>query len=303
MAITSVRVQINGTWTTLTKNSSTGKWEGSVTAPGATSFGMTGGYYPVTVEATNSAGTKATATPSNLESLKLVVHETVKPTIAITSPGSGAYVTNAQQPIVFQLRDETGGSGVNIASLRLKIDSAAEIISTSPGMVATANGNGYDCVYTPQTALTDGAHTVVINVSDNDGNAATSVTRSYTVDTKPPVLNITNPANGFIVAVAALVVQGNTNDQTSSPVTVKIKLNNVDQGTITVDSSGSFSKSITLAEGANTIVATATDKAGKTTTVTLTGMLDTTVPQIKSVSITPNPADTGATLIISAVIE
>lgn len=302
MAITAVRAQINGAWTVLTRNASTGKWEGSVTAPGATSFHQSGGYYGVLIEAVNSAGTTATAGPGDLPSLQLVVKETVKPTISITSPGSGAYLTNAQQPILFQLRDETGGSGVNIATLRLSLDGGAAVTNTAPGMSVTAAVNGFDVVYTPQSALSDGPHTVTINVSDNDGNAAAAASRSYTVDTIPPVLNLTNPANGFITATAVLVVQGSTNDLTSSPVTVSVKLNGADQGAVTVDAGGNFSKSVTLAEGSNTIIVSAKDRAGKVSTTTLTGVLDTTVPVIQSATIGPNPADAGATLTISVVV-
>lgn len=56
MAITKVRVKINGVWSNLALNSSTGKWEGTITAPATTSYNQSGGYWPVTVEATNSAG-------------------------------------------------------------------------------------------------------------------------------------------------------------------------------------------------------------------------------------------------------
>ena len=36
MAIKTVRAKVNGTWHNLTYNSSTKKWEASITAPGAT---------------------------------------------------------------------------------------------------------------------------------------------------------------------------------------------------------------------------------------------------------------------------
>lgn len=306
MAIQQVRTQINGTWHVLTYNSSTGKYEKTITAPNVTSYNVNSGhYYPVTVEATNTAGTVKTVNDADAtvgNSLKLQVKEKVKPTIAITSPGAGAYVTNSKQPIVFQLRDEANGSGINISSLALKIDSGSTIGNGSPGMVCNAVTNGYDCTYTPPTALTDGAHSVTINVSDFDGNAATQASRSYTVDTVPPVLNVTNPANGFITNSAALVVAGNTNDTTSSAVTITIKLNGADQGSVPV-TSGNFSKSITLANGSNTIVVTATDSAGKVTETTLTVTLDTSVPVISAVTITPNPVDAGATMIISVTVS
>jgi len=306
MAISTVRVQIDGTWHVLTYNSTSGKYEKSITAPNTTSYNVNAGhYYPVTVEATNTAGTKTTvtdATPTIGDSLKLYVKEKVKPTITITSPGADAYVINNKQPIVFQLRDEAGGSGVNISTLALKIDGGATISSGSAGMVCTEVTNGYDCTYTPQTALTDGSHTVTINVSDFDGNAATQASRSYTVDTVPPVLNVTSPSDEFITNKSAMVVQGTTNDATSSPVTVTIKLNGVDQGAVTV-TDGNFSKSITLAEGSNTIVVKSTDAAGRETTVTVTGTLDTSQPVISSVTITPNPVDAGATMVISVEVS
>lgn len=306
MAIQQVRAQVNGVWHVLEYNSSTGKYEKTITAPNTTSYNVNAGhYYPVTVEATNTAGTVTTVNDNDGtvgNSLKLVVKEKVKPTISITSPGAGAFVINNKQPIVFQLRDEAGGSGINIDSLVLKIDGGTSIGKSSSGMVCTPVTNGYDCTYTPPTALSDGAHTVTINVSDFDGNAANQASRTYTVDTVPPVLNVTNPADGFITNTAAMVVQGSTNDATSSPVTVTIKLNGVDQGAIPV-TSGNFSKSITLANGANTIVVTSKDAAGRETVVTITGTLDTSAPIISAVTITPNPVDAGNTMIISVTVS
>ena len=131
MAIKTVTATINGQTYTLTLNSSTGKYEATITAPGKTSYNQSGGYYNVTVKATNDAGTTGTA---------------------------------------------------------------------------------------------DGSHTVTIDVKDHDGNAAAQKSTTYTVDTVPPTLNVTSPADGLVTNKAALTVAGTTNDATSSPVTVTIKL-------------------------------------------------------------------------------
>lgn len=305
MAIQTVQVYLNGSWYTLTYNGSSGAYEGTLTAPGSTSWNLPDHVYPMQVKATNTAGTTTLADTSDPvvgNSLKLRVKEVVKPTISISSPGSDSYVVNNRQPIVFQLRDEAGGSGVNLASLSLKIDGGTAVGNGSSGMVCNAVSNGYDCTYTPPSALSDGQHTVIINVSDNDGNAATQASRSYYIDTVPPVLNITNPPNEFITNTATMTIQGTTNDATSSPVTVTIKLNGTDQGAVTV-TDGAFSKTITLAEGSNTIVVRSTDTAGKYSEVTITGTLDTSSPVISSVSITPNPADTGQTVIVKVVVS
>jgi len=144
---------------------------------------------------------------------------------------------------------------------------------------------------------------VAISVSDNDGNAATAKSTSFKVDTVPPTLNITAPTNALVTNTASLVVRGTTNDTSSSPVTVKMTLGGVDQGSITVSSDGSFTKTLTLASGSNTIVVTATDAAGKTSSVTRTVTLDVSVPSVTSATISPNPVDAGASMVITVVVQ
>ena len=299
MAIKTVRAKVNGTWHNLTYNSSTKKWEASITAPGATSYNLPGGCYDIEVEATNDAGTTGTASAATLDGLKLVVREKVAPVITILSPSSGAYVTNSKQPVVFTVIDETGGSGVDLDTLVVKQDGVSAAAST---LAKTAVTGGYSVTYTPAAALSDGSHTVTIDVSDHDGNAAAQKTTSYTVDTVPPTLNVTTPEAGLITNSASLTVRGTTNDATSSPVTVRVSLNGVDKGAATISADGSFTKALTLANGSNTIVVTATDAAGKSSSVTRTVTLDTSVPVIQSAAVTPNPVDAGATMLISVVI-
>lgn len=294
MAISKVRVQINGTWHTLT--STDGKnYSATITAPGATSYNNEGGYYDVTVEATNTAGSVTTQNAAGLAGLKLYVREKVPPVIAIITPSSGAYVTNNKQTIVFTVTDEAGGSGVNVNSVKVKLD------GTEVSGVGRVSTNQFS--YTPATALSDGSHTVIINASDNDGNAAVAKSITFKVDTVPPTLNISAPANEMVTNTASVVVRGNTNDASSSPVTVKITLAGVDQGTVTVGSDGTFTKTITLKEGANTIAVTATDSAGKASTVSRSVTLDTSKPVIKSAVISPNPVDAGASMVITVVVE
>lgn len=305
MAIQQVRVRINGVWTIATWNATTSKYEAIITAPSVTSHNLSGGYYPVDVEVTNTASTVLTKTSADAtlgSSLRLVVKEKIKPTIAITSPGASSRLTNSTAQVVFQLRDEVNGSGVNIATLKFQFDSGAVFTNTSPGMVCTAVANGYDCVYTPQTALSDGPHTAKIDVSDFDGNVATQATRTYTIDTVPPSINVTAPTNMLLTNQSSLTVTGVTNDATSSPVTVTVKLSGADQGSVTVDGSGNFSKAITLNEGLNTIVVRATDAAGKYSEISRNVTLDTSVPVISAVSITPNPQDAGATVVVSLTV-
>ena len=77
-----------------------------------------------------------------------------------------------------------------------------------------------------------------------------------------------SPADGLVTNQAACTVTGTTNDTTSSPVKVTVKLNSGSAENVTVGSDGGFSKVLTLTEGSNTITIVATDSAGKSTTVT-----------------------------------
>lgn len=299
MAIQTVQANINGTWHNLTYNPESQRWEATITAPGATSFNQPGGYYNVQVRATNTAGTQATADGSTIAGLQLVVKETVAPVITILSPSNGARVTNSNQPVTFTVIDEAGGSGVNLESVAVKLDNTP----VSAGeLTHSAVTNGYSFTFTPASPMGDGSHTVTVDASDNDGNAAEQKSTTFIVDTVAPSLNVTSPTDGLVTNNASMTVTGTTNDATSSPVTVTIKLNSQDQGAVTVGTDGSFSKSITLATGANVIVVTSTDQAGKSTSVTINVTLDTSVPQIVSATITPNPVDAGQTMVISVQI-
>lgn len=294
MAIDTVKVTVNGTTVTAVSNGD-GTYTATLAAPNVTSYNVNSGhYYPVTVVATNMAGTATTVndqTDTLGTCLRLRVLEVTAPTITVTSPTSGQYFGTASPEIKFTVKDDTNGSGVAISTLKITLDGTV-YTNTSNGVTASTSGNGYNVTFVP-SALADGSHTVKIEVEDNDGNSATSSSINFITDTIAPTLNVTNPAqSGTYVSNASLTVAGTTSDSTSGAPTIKITLNGSDQGAVTV-SNGSFSKGITLINGSNTIVVTATDKAGRVTTITRTITLDSSSPVIASVVIDPNPVNIG----------
>lgn len=303
MSVTSVKATINGTTHTLTYNATSGKWEATITAPAKSSYTQDGHYYPVSLQVTDNAGNSATANVSHAtvgSALKLVVKEKVAPTISITAPTAGAYITSNKPTITAQLRDED--SGVDISTLALQIDSSTAVGSSASGMTVTQVTGGYDISYTPATALGDGSHTVKITVQDFDGNTSTQTSVTFKVDTVPPTLSVTSPTDGLVTNKTSGTVIGTTNDVTSSPVSITITLNGVDQGSVTVGSDGAFSKAITYSEGENTIVVTATDSAGKQSSVTRKVTINTKAPKFTAVEIVPNPVDAGATYVIKVTV-
>lgn len=247
--------------------------------------------------ATDDAGNATTATITDFTTLGLRVLEKTKPTQSITYPTAGAYITSNKPTITWTVTD--AGSGVDSSTISIKIDSGSTVTS---GITKTAITNGYSCSYTPSTALSEGSHSITINATDNDGNAATAATASFTVDTVPPTLTVTAPTDGLITNQSALTVSGTTNDSTSSPVTITVRVNGGSAVTPTVSAQGAWSTSVALTTGSNTITIIATDSAGKTTTITRTVTLDTGAPVISAVTLTPNPVDVGATYVITVTV-
>jgi hypothetical protein len=298
MAIKDVKFTLNGQTVTLAYDTASGTYRGTVSAPGVTSWNANDDHkYHGTVTATDDAGNTATATVSEFSGLALRVLEKNKPTISVSYPSAGAYITNSKPTIKWTVTD--ADSGIDSSTVSIKVDGGAAITS---GITKTATTNGYTCEYTPDTALSEGSHSFVFNVSDNDGNAADAISVTATIDTVPPTLNITNPVDGLITNSKTLTVSGTTNDATSSPVTLTVKVGSSSAETVTVGTGGEWSKTITLTEGSNVITITAKDAAGKTTTITRTVTLDTALPVITAVTLTPNPVDAGATYIISVTV-
>lgn len=252
MAIKQVKATINGQTYNLTYNSSTGKYEATVTAPSKSSYNVNSGhYYPITVTAQDVAGNTCTVTDTD--------------------------------------------SGVDTSTIGVRIDGGTK---DTANITKTAITGGYQCTYTPSSALSDGKHTIYIDAKDHDGNAAATKSVAFTIDTIPPVLNVSSPADGLITNASTISVTGTTNDATSSPVTVT-----VNGAAASVGSDGKFTASVKLSEGANTITVVSTDASGQSTTVKRTVTLDTKAPVFKSVTITPNPVDAGKTFVISVDVE
>jgi hypothetical protein len=204
MAVKTVQATINGQTYTLTLNSSTGKYEATVTAPSKSSYNQSGHYYGVTVKATDEAGNTITkdATDSTLgSSLQLKVKEKVAPVIAIVSPTSGSYSANNKPVITWKVTDTD--SGVNPSTIGITLDSGTKV--TGDAITKTAITGGYQCTYTPTTALSDGSHTIKLDASDYDGNAAATSSTSFKVDTVPPVLTLSSPVDKLITNQKASV--------------------------------------------------------------------------------------------------
>lgn len=340
MAIQSVTAVINGQTVTLEYNSSTGKYEKQLTAPLGSSNSVAEGFYGVSVTATDTASNTVTITPSDAtygNKLKLYVKEQVAPTVSISSPSAGAYITSATPTLTFTARDNSsqasGYSGFDPSDnnvISITLDGNTYNKSTMGNILKTADmtwtnsapnytgSNLYGQIYVsvPFLHLSDGSHTVSITFKDKDGNISTAVSRTFTVDTVAPALDDI-AINGFtdstvVTNINPLTITGTTDDTSA---TISITLDGVDQGSVTIAQDGSFSKQITLsADGTYAIIISAVDAAGNATPpVSIQVTLDTYTPVFTNVILTKvsdgseigsaNPAEAGATYKISVTLN
>lgn len=290
MAIKTMILILDGVSYTLLKNPSTGKYEAEITAPTKSSYNQPGNKYDMVLKVTDQAGNVTTIDKNHAtfgEKMKLDANEKIAPIIMVTNPGASAYLTANSVQIQFDVTDND--SGVNSSSISLQIDSQALVTTAITRRPITG---GYRCTYS--STIMDGKHTIKVNAKDNDGNSAVQKMVEFTVDTVPPTLNISNPVSGLITNQQSCTVRGATNDATSAPCIVTVKLNNTDQGVVTLNADGAFEKIVTWVKGSNTIYVKSTDKAGKYSEITRTVIYDPDAPVVNSIEITPNPVGTGA---------
>ena len=172
--------------------------------------------------------------------------DTLPPAVAVTSPPDGALLGGAQAPGGAVTVSGTGEAGATVS---------VQIGATT--VAATWSGATWSASF----GLADGAHTAIATATDAAGNAATA-SASFTIDTVPPgspAISAPAPGEAFDASTAAggvVTVSGTADASATVTVTVGAQ-------TLTAGRAGAaFSATFTLADGAHTASATATDAAG-----------------------------------------
>jgi hypothetical protein len=245
----------------------------TVTATGASGTlqaadALADGTHQVAVTVVDLAGNAAPIVPQSF------LVDTVSPTINISAPAGSSFTNNNHVPITVTYSDS--GSGVDVTTFQLLIDGVdhtAEFTASATGASgATA------------AALLDGPHTITANIKDLAGNPATA-TALFTVDTVPPVIVVTQPANGAFTNAASILVSGTV--AAGAPVSVTV------EGSAAPLQAGVFTANVALGAGpAQIIHVVATDAAGNASAATVTVNIDRTPPAIAAI-ITPPPNAAG----------
>ena len=147
MSIATVKAIIDGQTYPLTL-ADDGYYTLSGTAPALSSANKPGGYYGVQIIATDDAGNETAINQDDGTwgaQLRLQAYESAKPTVTITYPSNDSRINTCTPTITAQLRDND--SGVDPATVDLRINSGSKIGSDAPGMTLSPVEGGYDLSY------------------------------------------------------------------------------------------------------------------------------------------------------------
>ena len=168
--------------------------------------------------------------------------------ISISSPGPGAYL-NISPTVV-------SGTVAN-----------SQATVTVNGVTAQVSGNAFSA----SIPLQEGSNPITA-VAQNTGGVTATASEIITLDTTPPHVTIAAPATGTITTESSTSVSGIVNDIVVGTVNTQQATVSVNGISATVSNRTYLATSIPLQMGANTITATARDRAGNfaTTSVTVT---------------------------------
>jgi RHS repeat-associated protein len=237
----------------------------------STSVALEEGSNVVTVRATD--GAKNTSTVQ-----RLVIRDTTPPSLAITDPEEG-YVT--KEPTV---------------TISGTVEDSTSVAVSVNGTPATVEENGD---FTAPVSLTEGVNAIAVTATDTAGNAST-LTWKVRKDTTPPLLTISQPAEGAITAADSILVAGVVTDP---PVLAGLTVT-LEDVPVSVEADGSFSGYLELpAQGAFSFTVVATDTVGNSTTLTRTIIYDSAPPVVSDLFPADNSLITAdSTLTVSALV-
>jgi hypothetical protein len=201
-----------------------------------------GGNQVVVGTAVDNAGNSATVSVT----VKL---DKTGPSLTLTSPADGSKIFFSPVAVGGAAEDALSG----LAS------------ATCNGASATVSGTSFNCGVT----LTRGANSVNVSAVDVAGNTSTS--KRALAYARPPTITIASPASLSYLNISPTTVTGAVDDPAAT-----VTVNSVQAAVV----NGSFSVALPLAEGPNTITATATSADGTVGTASIQASLDTTPPHV-----------------------
>lgn len=269
----------NGQKILATYDEATDKYAIECNAPSESSWGQPGHIFPMSLHAEDNAGNTVemlSDDPTYGSQLRFRVLEKTVPVATIVSPTANSVLGNSNITVKLKVKDY-GDSGVNLTSAVFKVDNTETEIGE---WASDTEDEGAFIANVFLSSLADGAHTLSLKVTDNDGNDSVESITTFIISTAAPSLTVTKPDEGLITNSTTVLVTGVAATGSSYTTLAGVTVNSE---SVALSEDGSFSHEVTLAEGTSTITVTVTDSIGKATTVTRTVTVDLTAPIISEV--------------------
>jgi parallel beta-helix repeat protein len=236
---------------------------------------LSDGVHTVYLEVKDNAGNLATTTWS-------FTVDTTPPIIINLQPPDTS-TTNDSTPTISA--DYTDSSGINASSVLLEVDG---IDVTSSAMVAAGG-----VIYIPGVALSEGLHSVYLEVRDNVDNLATTIW-TFSVDSNPPTIVNLQPPDLSTTNNSTPTISADYSDSSGINFSsVLLEVDSVDMTSSAVVTAGdvSYVPAVTLSDGIHTIYLEVRDNIGNLATASWTFTVDTTSPIITNLQ----PSDSSTT--------
>jgi hypothetical protein len=237
-----------------------GSWETAGASP-VLLESLDDGEHTVELRVTDEAGHEA------MDIVNFTV-DAVALQVDITAPEDGELFDTDSVTVTWTISDQD-------ATVEVQLDGGAWLPATEDSMAFSD--------------LTDGDHTVVVLATDA-ASVEDSDSVTFTVDTTPPTVSITSPADDAVIGSSSVVVTWTAADAVTTE-------RSVDGGAWTAVTGTSMTVS-PLADGEHTIEVRVTDIAGHAASDTVTVMIDTAAPSVEITS----PAD-GASMGTEVTIQ
>jgi hypothetical protein len=213
-----------------------------------------------------------------------VAHDAEGPTTAIETPTPAGSYTTAGSPIALSGTATDASSGVTTVTWttdRLVVPSSGTALGTDSWSIGSI-------------ALLPGVNVLTVTAQDAAGNSGSDVL-VVTYDTAAPTVSIASPTPPYLTGSGTLPIAGTATDdfQVAGVTWVNSRGGS---GTATLSgpaTSPSWSASVPLSPGDNTITVTATDGAGNTATAQITEIYDNVPPTVSITTPTPPSSTTG----------
>jgi hypothetical protein len=239
---------------------------------------LAAGAHRVTASIRDAAGNLWSASSSFTLTLDL------PPTVTILTPATGSLVTSSSIQVT-----GTAASAAGVTSVSVN------------GLTATLAGSQFAAALTLQSGP-NSIRADALDAAGLTGSAAVVVT----LDNVPPTLNLSSPTPGQIVNTPTVAVAGQVADDNPG---VAVTVN----GQPAAVQNGAFSVSVPLVEGQNSVLVTATDRAGNVTqsnvavtrlslpNVTITSPADLSYVATTTVDVTGTVSDPGDLVTVNGV--